>query len=391
MGFFKKIFKGIKKVVKSVGKTVKKAVVSVGKFMDKIGIVGQIGLALIMPGIGQMLGQWAGSMMAYQGFGATVVNGAGQFLNAAVNVGTKVGNAFKTVTEGVTKVVGQTIGTTLNKVGLGDMVTNMGWDISKMTSFTGGADSVMGTLETAMSNIGSSTSDLFSMSTLTDPNKFIADSVADKATAAIGENLADNVLNPDALDAETVFGPDAKKVTANFVIPEGTAAGTLNQAALDEAVGTSLNNMVGGQAASNTLVTGAVNQAAVNSAVSAAASNMVAEGTKQVATASLLDRGVDYATNVVDQSVRTAVSSTVTQGLKEAVGLKTVGDINQTSYATVIPGMDDMESGPVFGQNVQTGGYLAAEYDISRPFGYGAAFDNFSKYQSRMQQFASIG
>ena len=54
MGFFKKIFKGVKKVFKKIGRGIKKVVKGVGKFMNKIGIVGQIALMFI-PGIGPML------------------------------------------------------------------------------------------------------------------------------------------------------------------------------------------------------------------------------------------------------------------------------------------------------------------------------------------------
>ena len=41
MGFFKKIFRGVKKVFKKIGKGIKGVFKGVGKFMNKIGIVGQ--------------------------------------------------------------------------------------------------------------------------------------------------------------------------------------------------------------------------------------------------------------------------------------------------------------------------------------------------------------
>ena len=113
MGFFSKVFKGVKKVVKKVGKGIKSAFAKVGKFMNKLGIVGQIALGLMLPGIGASLGKWAIGAM---GSGNAVVAAAGQFVNAAVSIGTKVSGAFKTVTEGVFKVVGQTVGTALNKI-----------------------------------------------------------------------------------------------------------------------------------------------------------------------------------------------------------------------------------------------------------------------------------
>ena len=92
MGFFKKIFKGIKKVFKKIGKAVKSAFKKVGKFMGKIGIVGQLGLALIMPYALPALGGLATGMMGTQlgGVLGAAVKGAGHFLNAAVKLGTRV-------------------------------------------------------------------------------------------------------------------------------------------------------------------------------------------------------------------------------------------------------------------------------------------------------------
>ena len=122
MGFFKKIFKGIKKVFKKVGKAIKSAFKSVGKFMDKIGIIGQIGLALVLPGIGEMLSIGlkgvGGALASYGGIGSSVVNAAGQFITKAVEIGGRVGNFFSSITEGVTKVVGQTVGAAAKSIGI---------------------------------------------------------------------------------------------------------------------------------------------------------------------------------------------------------------------------------------------------------------------------------
>ena len=112
MGFFKKVFKGIGKVFRKIGRGLKKVVGKIGKFMGKIGIVGQIGLSLLLPGIGAMFGKLAGAMM---GSSSAIISGAGNLLNAAVNIGTKVGSTFKTITEGVTKVIGDVAGAALIK------------------------------------------------------------------------------------------------------------------------------------------------------------------------------------------------------------------------------------------------------------------------------------
>ena len=122
MGFFKKIFKGIKKVVKKIGKGIKKVFKKIGKFMDKIGIVGQIGLALILPGIGQMLSAGlqglGGAMAGYSGFGSTVVNAAGKFIQGAVKVASRTSKFFSSVTDGVKSVIGETVGAAAKSLGV---------------------------------------------------------------------------------------------------------------------------------------------------------------------------------------------------------------------------------------------------------------------------------
>ena len=62
MGIFKKIFKGVGKVFKKIGKGVKKVFKKFGKFMGKIGIVGQIAMMFVLPGIGAALMKGFGAM-----------------------------------------------------------------------------------------------------------------------------------------------------------------------------------------------------------------------------------------------------------------------------------------------------------------------------------------
>lgn len=122
MGFFKKIFKGIKKVFKKIGKGIKSAFKKIGKFMGKIGIIGQIGLALILPGIGQMLSAGlqglGGAMAGYSGFGSTIVNAAGKFIQGAVKVAGRTSKFFSSVTDGVKNVIGETVGAAAKSLGV---------------------------------------------------------------------------------------------------------------------------------------------------------------------------------------------------------------------------------------------------------------------------------
>ena len=176
----------MKKVWKKIGKGIKKAFMKIGKFMNKIGIVGQIALGLILPGIGQALGAWAGTASSTV-FGAA----AKGFVNAAINIGTKVGSVFKTVTQGVTKVIGQTVGTVINKIpGAGDFIKDLTMgkiDITQMKNFTGdgGVFETAGKVLTDTMNAGK---DLFSMDTLTGTNKFaLKDQLQKKLAGDIGD------------------------------------------------------------------------------------------------------------------------------------------------------------------------------------------------------------
>ena len=170
MGFFKKLFKGVKKVVKKIGKGIKSAFKSFGKFMGKLGIIGQIGLGLLLPGVGAMLGKAAGFLI---GTGGTVATAAGNFINAALNVGTKVGNVFQTVTKGVTKVVGDVVGAAANKLGLADPIKTltsklgMGVDGQGINIGNKKFGDVFQTVSDQANEVLKSGRDLFSMDTLT--------------------------------------------------------------------------------------------------------------------------------------------------------------------------------------------------------------------------------
>ena len=123
MGFFSKIFKGVKKVFKKIGKGIKKVAMKVGKFMDKIGIVGQIALMFIPLGpiLGGLLkgvgGIAARALTAMGPIGAQILKGAQFVIGKAGKFVTTAKNAFGTVTEGVSKFVSEFTKTGLNKIG----------------------------------------------------------------------------------------------------------------------------------------------------------------------------------------------------------------------------------------------------------------------------------
>jgi len=203
MGFFKKIFKGIKKVFKKIGKGIKKVFKSVGKFMGKIGIVGQIGLALVLPGIGAMLGTGlqgvAGALTGYTGFGSGIANAAGQFITKAMEIGGRVGNFFSSVTEGVTKVIGETVGAAANSLGV-TPESFIGRGLGRVGIDVGSAD---------WSSVWSKTQD--AMTSIADAGGNIFTGAQDKAFAALREETLKDTFGsgvaqePSLLDTESAL------------------------------------------------------------------------------------------------------------------------------------------------------------------------------------------
>ena len=121
MGFFSKIWKGVKKGFKKLFMPIKSVFKTVGKFMNKIGIVGQIAMMFIpIPGLGALMSSMGsalgGAATALGASGNIIAQGAGKLLSGALKVGTKIGQGFKTITEGVKTFVGNTGKYLANKI-----------------------------------------------------------------------------------------------------------------------------------------------------------------------------------------------------------------------------------------------------------------------------------
>mgnify|MGYP003655351577 FL=1 len=114
MGFFSKVWKGVKKTFKKIGKGIKKAFKSFGKFMGKIGILGTIALTLLTGGlgIGGMFGAFGAKLGALGtqlgGVAGGILKGASWTIGKAAQFGSAVKSGFSTLTKGVTEFFGQT-------------------------------------------------------------------------------------------------------------------------------------------------------------------------------------------------------------------------------------------------------------------------------------------
>ena len=206
MGFFKKIFKGVGKVFKKIGRGIKKAVGKFGKFMNRIGIVGQIAMAFILPGIGNALASGLGSMLGLQGVtgmstlvggasgaggllgsGNALLQGAGKVLQFAGKVASAPGKVFSSITNGVTSTIKEFSKTALSKLAPESALAQ-----GAAESFFFGADSAASRVGTAIKA------------------PFTEKAVLDAVTETVDESLTPTVDTSDVVETVTdkVAKPD---------------------------------------------------------------------------------------------------------------------------------------------------------------------------------------
>lgn len=178
--------------------------------MGKIGVVGQLGLALIMPYALPALGGLATGMMGTQLGGAlgAVVKGAGHFLNAAVKVGTRVGTAFKSVTSAVTDTIGNMVGATINSLPGGQQFGTFMKDLTagKIDITELNFDKAWANTQNAWSTAGSDLGQLFSKSTFdSSMNKFGIQANLEKT---VGGEFDTSNISYDPVTNKTSIGVD---------------------------------------------------------------------------------------------------------------------------------------------------------------------------------------
>ena len=139
MGFFSKIFKSVGKVFKKIGKGIKSAFKKFGKFMGKIGILGQAAMFFVMPYIGAAMGSafmgGAGALATNTVGGALGAAGqaAGKVMQFVGNTVSKGFNVYSNITKGVTETLGNFAKTASNKM--------FGTSFDAASNFFGAGDS----------------------------------------------------------------------------------------------------------------------------------------------------------------------------------------------------------------------------------------------------------
>lgn len=223
MGFFGKIFKGIKKGFKKIGKGIKTAFKSFGKFMGKIGILGQIAMMFILPVVGGALMSGLGSafsglvgsaatttaagtgLLGATGSGivGTLARGAGTVLKAAGNFVSTGANVFRNVTEGVTNFIGNFSKTAANKLS-----STLGFE---KLPFSDAASNFFGSGDSAWARSTNSFSNR--MSNLTGSKDFIKGLDEDFIKGLDGAAIEMSPTAPSTIKKPAIVTPDIAKAT----------------------------------------------------------------------------------------------------------------------------------------------------------------------------------
>jgi len=107
MGIFSRIWKGVKKTFKKIFSPIKRAFKKFGKFMGRLGVLGQIAMSFILPGVGNALLSTFGKAATWLSGGAlgSVGQAAGWVLGKSVEFGKLAVQGYKTVTGAVTDFI----------------------------------------------------------------------------------------------------------------------------------------------------------------------------------------------------------------------------------------------------------------------------------------------
>lgn len=226
----KKIAKatGLDKAVRWVGGKIKKAFVSFGKFMGKIGVVGQVAMMFILPGIGGALMKGLSAFgQAAAGASNFIVRGIGHLANYAHTAISTVGNVFSNVTKGVMDTLGN-FGKTLGK--------KMGFDTGGAERFFGSGDSAFSRSFTNkdVSRFQNLTlgEDAYQKKLLSGMEKINTEAALKASNIQVVESKPDFVKGATAPDASQVYGDTIPTIDSSMGMTDQQII-DFNQAAVD--------------------------------------------------------------------------------------------------------------------------------------------------------------
>ena len=365
MGFLSKLWKGVKKTVKKIFKPIKKVFKKVGKFMNKIGIVGQLAMSFILPGIGNALMAGFGSATAALAGGAlgSIGKAAGWVLGKAGTFAKTIATGFKTVTGAVTDFIGttakyvggklgigtlpnQTLGQAFGKEGFGgrltDSFTKLGDQASNFWNSTTAdfADrGIMTAGEKAAANLGTFNTPEVDVNKVSD----ISDSMANAASKA--------PKNPNLFEFDPTQA--GKPLVKGINVPE---LGNLTQSTSSTGLNINLDNV-------SELGSSAIESASEDQSwFSKGLEKMTGEQTIGDALKAAPGKAKDYAVDSLLAAPSNIVKSTFKEGLSKAIGL----------------GPEEYEQGPSWRANnpyAYQSGYARSQQESVAPM----SFESFAQ------------
>jgi hypothetical protein len=383
MGFFKKLWKKtVGKVWKKIGKTVKSVFKKVGKFMNKIGIVGQIAMAFILPGIGNALMAGFGTATSALAGGAlgSIGKAAGWVLGKAGTFAKTIATGFKTVTGAVTDFIGTTAKYVGGKLGIGTNQT---------LSQAFGQQGFGGRLTDSFAKLGDQASNFWNSTT--------AD-FADRGIMTAGEKSAFDIKVQDNKELESIKEDVGNKIkeqqkTAadkSFKIDaNGNRIDNINtdKGLIDPVKATFPNSTSVG-------ISPTAEVAEDQSWFSRGVERVTGEQTIGDALKAAPGKAKDYAVDSLLAAPGNIVKSTFKSGLSKAIGL----------------GPEEYEQGPSWRANnpyaYQSGNYAQSQQESAAPMGFEdfarqnmavfntdpqGAYGGIDFYNSYMQRYAGQG
>jgi len=354
MGFFSKVFKGIGKVFKKIGKGIKSAFKKFGRFMGKIGILGQVAMMFILPGIGNAIlgtsaaGAAAAAQVAVQAGTATaaqiaIVSGTAQAVGsgllggalgsvgvaagkAAVWVGNKIAtvkNVFSNITQGVTETLGNFAKTAGKKLGFkGDMFTNAADNF--FSSGTAGGDTAFSKSFGSASKFQNLTTDFSKISKMVDedigdPFRSTEQTLAEKiqGTSLDTPRLADGSIDQFSIDPNMSID---SSISEAMKAPELNINKTEYDSFMAKPTSDATDfKIIKGEGIADT-IRSAADKAQINKKLEA---DILADGNPLRSTAQTM----------VDKFTKTA-TDLPSNLLRQAAGLDGPAVINQTSYSS---------------------------------------------------------
>ena len=374
MGFLKKLWKKtVGKVWKKIGKTVKSVFKKVGKFMNKIGIVGQIAMSFILPGIGNALMAGFGSATAALAGGAlgSVGKAAGWVLGKAGTFAKTIATGFKTVSGAVTDFIGTTAKYVGGKLGIGT---------SQTFGQAFGSEGFAGRLTDSFSKLGDQASNFLNSTTADFADRGIM-TVAEKTAADLaafgGTKAAEGVA---VQSAAPVTDPVTGEVKSGFM----------------EQAQTGLDSKKFNK------LPGEISQDVLSTEVAASKQGLLSKGFEKITGEKTVGdfisntpgKAKDYAVDSLLAAPGSIVKSTFKEGLSKAIGL----------------GPEEYEQGPSWRANnpyaYQSGNYAQSQQESAAPMGFEdfarqnmavyntdpqGSYGGIDFYNSYMQRYAGQG